>query len=158
MWVGCLRVVGLVALGLAVLGAGVAQADDEPLRRVDRMWLVGAPVLEADPARGLYVWIEDGAVQLAAWPKNSKQRTFRVRAQCTRAMTLTGLGDFKVVSKSSDSNVLLQVSVRAVPARGNFSCDGDVTISDATRGARASKVFVGPAAKKASNSVVIGRF
>ncbi len=149
---------GGMAVTLALLFATVAVAKAPPVRKMDRMWAVGAPVLEEGADRGVYVWVEDGALQLAAWPgTKNKKSTFRLRIEGTRALSLSGLGDFKVVSKLPNG-VIVEVTRRSRMARGKVVCKGDLTISEVTRGARRETLFVGPLAKRAAKLVTIGRF
>jgi len=122
------------------------------------MWVVGAPVLDDAAKKGVYVWVEDRALQLAAHPGKNKRGVFRVRVRGTRPLVLDGLGDFKVVGRRGDTDVVLQARARGVVARGKVSCAGDITVSDASSGSRGARLFVGPLAKRAAKGVVIGRF
>jgi hypothetical protein len=147
-----------LAAAAVLLFVSVAFAKGPSVRKMDRMWAVGAPVLEASAMRGVYAWVEDGALQLAAWPgTKNKKSTFRLRIEGTRALSLSGLGDFKVVSKLP-TGVILQVTRRTRMARGKIGCKGDLTISEVTRGARRESLFVGPLSKRGAKSVTIGRF
>ncbi len=158
MWAKVLRRFGVWGLLLALASPVTSHAKSSAVRRIDRMWVVGAPVLDAQTPAGVFAWVEDGALQLAAWSAGSKHRTLRVRVQGTRALSLKKLGGFKVVSRISDSQVILQATAKAKPARGSIACKGDITLSDARRGGLPTNLYVGPLAKKAAKSVLIGRF
>lgn len=157
--VGVGGVLALLIALLIALGPEVsrAEAPQAPVRRVDRMWAVGAPVLDASAKVGVYAWVEDKALQLAAHPGDGRG-VFRVRVRGTRPLELEGLGDFEVVGRRGDRDVVLQARTKGRTARGKVACNGDLTVTDATRGRRGARLFVGPLAKRAAKRLVIGRF
>lgn len=155
--VGVLRTWGFVAAVL-VAGVSTAVAADRPVRRMDRMWAVGAPVIDDRAQAGVYVWLEERALQLAAFPGLGGRGVFRVRVTGTRPLVLDGLGDFKVVGRRGDRDVVLQARTKGRAARGKVSCDGDVSFTDVTRGRNSTSLWVGPLAKRGAKRVVIGRF
>jgi hypothetical protein len=151
-------------LPLALLAAlagpapGLAASPvEEPVRRVDRMWVVGSPVLE-EGQPGLYAWIEDRALQLAAKPGRRGRGTYRIRIRATDELDLSQLGGFRIVARTADNGVVLEATARDGPVRGAVRSKGDITLSDPERGSgKPARLFVGPLAKVAAPAVVIGR-
>ena len=133
---------------------------DKRVSRIDRMWVVGAPVLdEKRSLAGLYAWVEDRALQFAARPRRNRREALRLRVRGTRPLNTSKLGDFRVISRESNSSVLIEARVKGPVARGKIRCAGDVTLTDAsTSSGRRLPLFVGPLARIAASSVVIGRF
>ena len=143
---------------LAASSAHAVERSTEPVRRIDRMWAVGSPVLEEGKA-GVYAWVEDRAVQLAARAGRSGRGVYRVRVRATEDLDLSQLSGFRVVAKAAENNVLLEATVKGAPARGAVRSKGDITLSDAERSpGKPARVFVGPLARPAASTVVIGRF
>ncbi|MCA9555992.1 MAG: hypothetical protein KC933_38560 [Myxococcales bacterium] len=156
-----LRWLTIPALLAGLAGAPAALGGSpvtEPVRRVDRMWVVGAPVLD-EVTIGLYAWVEDRALQLAAKPGKSGRGTFRIRVRSTADLDLSKAGGFRIVAKSADNNVVLEATTKEGPVRGAVSSKGDITLSDAEYGSgKPAPLYVGPLAHQAAASVVIGRF
>lgn len=144
----------LTALALA---APSAPEKAPAIDKIDRTRAVGAPVLDDDARPGLYVWVEDGAFQLAAVPprdgksKRRRSASFAAHFVSTERVTTKRADDF-VVRGGGKS---VQLSTRSSQiTRGAFVTDGDVTIT-ASKGV---PLFVGPLAKRAARTLRIGRF
>lgn len=156
-------VVLLRAFVLLLLLPLSALAAEEPLKKIDRMKLVGPPVLDDTTAPGLYLWIEDGWFQLAAvtdLPFGTKKRrlkTYAITVSSTKPIT-EKLGGFKRAG-GSETGFTAHVAVGAHPERGRFKTEGEVVISNVeTEQGHSVPIFVGPLAKRAATSVRIGRF
>jgi hypothetical protein len=138
-------------------------ADDEPIKKIDRMRIVGDPVLDQTAAEGLHVWLQDGWYHIAAvtelpfGTKKKVAKTFSVRIASSEPIT-TDLGAFKKV-RGGDQQVELKVTVGPRPEQTRFKTDGEVTISGAVdaRG-KAVPIMVGPAARRAASTVRIGKY
>ena len=152
----------LLFTGLISAVAHAADAD-EPIKKIDRMRIVGDPVLDQTTAEGLHVWLQDGWYHIAAvtelpfGTKKKISKTFTVRIASSEPIT-TDLGAFKKV-RGGDQQVELRVTVGPRPEQTRFKTDGEVTISGAVdaRG-KAVPIMIGPAARRAASSVRIGKY
>lgn len=153
---------------LAVVTAGAASLPAEgraapPLRVVDRMKVVGAPVLDETTAEGVYVWIEDGTVRVAAVPKAAsgaqkpRRRTFAVRVESNQTITAVSGGDFEIRGAGSGS-VNLAAKLTSAPAQVTLRTQGEVVVAAASADGKGVPIFVGPLASRAVPGVRIGRF
>lgn len=139
-------------------------AEPAPLKKVDRMRVVGPPVLDATAAEGVYFWLEDGWYYLGATTtlpfgvKKAPHKTMRVHLAFAEDVTAEELGPFKK-DDGGERFLELEVVVGAHPERGRFKTEGTVTIQEAKlEGGGAVPIFVGPLAKRAAAGVRIGRF
>lgn len=161
------RFILLIAVGILTssVGLGVAEAKkapkkERPIERLDRTRAVGAPVLDDETKAGIYVWLEDGEYRIAAVPhdkKRPKNETIVVKLASTKDVTTKDLGDFTKVGAGRAFS--LKVRVKQEVARGALVTEGDLTVSGAKLGnGKALPIFVGPLAKRAASTVIIGRF
>lgn len=161
------RVAVLAALSVVLAVAASAGAEGDrarpPVRRIDRMRVVGTPVLDRSTSPGIYVWLEDGWFQLAAvtdlpfGTKKRRTRTYRVRISSTKPIQ-EKLGNFQRRGGKGDKELELEVVVGANPERAQVRTDGEITVSHAVVDGADLAVYVGPAAKPAAPEVRIGRY
>ncbi|MBX2813672.1 MAG: hypothetical protein KTR25_17780 [Myxococcales bacterium] len=140
-----------------LLGAAKPRTD-RPLRRIDRMWLAGAPALDSGPKAGIYVWLEKKSFHFGVAPNPKKpKRVYQWTVSSSEMVRLVPGGDCKVAARSARGLVLA-----AMPAAGIAQCvvktKGEIKISRAKAGARITNVYVGPSAMQAAASVRIGRY
>jgi hypothetical protein len=152
------RVKALAALlvGLALASAPARAAEPEPVARVDRMRVVGAPPLDARSPEGLYVWVEDRAIQFAAVGRADAPRTFSVRVDAPEGLATELLGDFTVSSRSG-AGLVMVARVEGVPARGALRTRGELAVSAAAAGGAPVPLFVGPLALRAAPTLRLVR-
>lgn len=133
--------------------------------RRDRRLIVGAPFLDDRAPSGVYLWLEDGWLQLVAVSndKPPKDRVFQVTIVSTGNVERRELGDFR---RARHERRRFSASIRAtqVPAKGRFKSDGDVTITvreagkSTTTAASEPLLFVGPLAEPAPARLEVGRY
>ena len=128
-----------------------------PIRKVDRMRVVGGPVFELDARPGIYVWVENGFFQVAAVGGARSRRTLRVKLETSAAITSSELGDFRAMSVGRQ-RLVLEARVEKVPARARFKTQGELVVSDARMGPRTVSIYVGPLGERAAARVRIGRY
>lgn len=161
---------GLVLAFTALPAAPAVGADpaapERPLERIDRMRVVGRPVLDQTSKQGLYIWLEDGSFHVAAvtnLPIGTKKKLTR-----TFTVTLSSTGPIEASARSlggltrvggDDSTLVLRAVVGPEPELGSFRTTGDVTVFGAAIAQeREAPLFVGPLARPAASGVRIGRF
>jgi hypothetical protein len=121
-----------------------------PLKRVDRMMAVGAPVLDENASEGVYVWLEDGWFNVAAVSRSKgKRKSMSVSVRSTKKIQKAE-GDF--TARESDGGLSLSASVGGVVVKGRFRTEGDITVTTP------HGLFVGPLSKPAASPVSIGRY
>lgn len=137
---------------------GAKPPEDGPVSRVDRMWAVGEPALDAEPKPGIYAWISNGKLAFAVAPVgDGRRRVYQWTVRSTQPLTLADSGDCKVAAKNELGLVLAARPARVV-ARCAVATEGEVTLSRFRVGRRAADAFVGPLAVPAARQVRIGRY
>ncbi|MBK8014639.1 MAG: hypothetical protein IPK13_25220 [Deltaproteobacteria bacterium] len=143
---------------------GESGATATATTRRDRRLIVGAPFLDARVPSGVYLWLEDGWLQLVALSNDSspKDRVFQVMVVSTGNLESRELGEFR---RGRHDRRRFSASVRAtqVPAKGRFKSDGDVTVTvrEEGKGTTVSSeplLFVGPLAEPVPAGIEIGRY
>ncbi len=148
------RVLLFVGLGVGLAVSSQAAPKKKkvrPIAKLDRMRAVGAPVLDQEPSKGVYVWLEDGWFHVAAASgKKRGKNTFRVTLSSTKPIKADPL-DFRRVM-SGTNRITLEARVGQVVAKGRIKTEGNISVS------APHALFVGPLSQRASNGVRIGRF
>ena len=135
----------------------VAASPTAPIRKVDRMRVVGGPVLDAETRPGVYVWVEDGFFRVAVVGRRERRSTLRVRLETTAAFGAADLGDFRATTVGA-RRIVLEARVQRVPAQARFKTDGELVVSEARINRRTAPIFVGPLSARAAARVRIGRY
>jgi hypothetical protein len=135
---------------------------EEKLGKIDRMRLVGTPVL-TQAARGVHVWLEDGWYRVAAVSAlpvggaKKRQRDFTVTIRSTKSITEAELFQWKK-SGGDDDSLVLRVKTGPDPEIMRFKTEGDLMISHATVEGEPAQIFLGPLAKPGASLVRVGRY
>lgn len=128
------------------------------MARIDRMWVVGAPALDGEPAPGIYAFIQDGRLAFAVAPvRDGRRRVFQWTVKADGPIELHDGGDCKVAARGGGAVVLAARPVSAV-ARCSVSLPGEVTLSRFKMGSGRADGFIGPLARPAAALVRIGRY
>src|SRR4026208_1219207 len=86
-----------------------------PLKRVDRMLAVGAPVLGEKANEGVYVWLEDGWFNLAAVSRSNGRKSMGATVRSTKKIQKAE-GDF--TARENDGGLTMSASVGGVVVKG----------------------------------------
>lgn len=160
--VACL-ILTLIAGGVAN-GRAQNRGGDKPLDKIDKMRIIGTPVLNSAP-RGIHVWLEDGQYHVAAvtaLPLSTKKRltrTFRVKVRSTKKISDIELGEWKAPERA-DEELELKIVVGPDPKIARFKTTGDLTITEADSIGEGGSlpIFVGPTARRGAGTIKIGKF
>ncbi|MEO1230720.1 MAG: hypothetical protein AAFZ18_17625 [Myxococcota bacterium] len=147
----------IFALGLLALGA---KPGPGRVRKVDRMWVVGRPALDAAP-EGIYAWVADGHVRFAvsAGPEGSASKVYRFTVRAKESLRLEAGGECKVAARAEGRRgLVLAARPGSALARCGLRTKEEVTISKARERDRVIPIFVGPRARRAAAAVRIGAY
>jgi hypothetical protein len=135
-------------LALLLLVAHAPTTEESSLKKVDRKKVVGAPVLDAKAAEGIYVWLEDGWFNVAAIARG-ETKPMTVRLRSSKSLK-DAEGEFTI--KKSEGGLSFSASVGEIPVRSRFKTEGELTVNSS------QPLFVGPLSEKAAATVSIGRY
>jgi hypothetical protein len=147
----------LTACALPVLASA-----EEKLGKIDRMRIVGTPVLDQAP-RGLHVWLEDGWYRIAAVSAlpvggtKKLRRDFAVTVHSTKSIDKVELHTWKK-SSGGGEHLVMRVETGPDPEIMRFKTEGDITIRDATVEGEPAQIYLGPTSKLAASVVRVGRY
>lgn len=153
-----LRAVFVVLACVLAFSAGA----EEKLGKVDRMRIVGTPVL-SQAARGIHVWLEDGWYRVAAVSAlpvggaKKRTRTFSVSIRSSKPFGKVELFQWKRTGGGEES-VSMRVLAGPDPEIMRFQTDGELTISGAGVDGEEAAIYVGPTSKPSASVLRIGRY
>lgn len=161
-----------IGLGLfiALLSASsLLAAEEEPLRKVDLMRIVGRPVLDAESTpEGLYVYLHQGRVHIGAKARQEdlargKKSSYQLRITTEKPPIGLDLGTFtRQRLKGGKDTSLFVVHVGKRPQRMSFKFEGELVVSDARVGAggrtTAAPILLGPLGRRGASAVTLGRY
>jgi hypothetical protein len=134
---------------------------EEKLGKIDRMRLVGSPVLPSAP-RGIHVWLEDGWYRVAAVSalpvggQKKLDRDFSVTIRSTKSISKVELFEWR--RSGGDETLFLRLKTGPDPEIMRFKTEGDLTISSAIIDGDPAQIYLGPLAKPGAAVVRIGRY